>query len=102
MLSDEVFHRQLHGGHTHLYTENSLKYLAEEFGYKIVSEWWFGTDIVDLYRNLFVNLENKNTSNKLKQHYQEMMQNLIDAMQLELDKKKYSSEVHVLLKKVKK
>ncbi len=102
MLSDEVFHRQLHGGHTHLYTEDSIKHLAEEFGYEIVSEWWFGTDIVDLYRNIFVNLEEKNTSKFLKQHYQNMMQDLIDAMQLEIDKKKYSSEVHMLLKKVKK
>lgn len=101
MLSDDIFHRQLHGGHTHLYTEDSIKYLAKEFGYEIVSQWWFGTDVVDLYRNLFVNLEEKNTSKFLKQHYQNMMQDLIDAMQLEIDKKKYSSEVHVLLKKIK-
>lgn len=101
MLSDEVFHRQLHGGHTHLYTENSIKYLAKEFQFEVVSEWWFGTDIVDLYRNLFINLETKNTSISLKEHYQRMMQDLIDSMQLEIDKKKYSSEVHVLLKKVK-
>lgn len=100
MLSDHVFHRQLHGGHTHLYTEDSLKYLAKEFGFEIASEWWFGTDMVDLYRNLFINLEEKNTSKILKQIYQNMMTDLIDCMQLEIDKKKYSSEVHILFKKI--
>lgn len=102
MLSDNVFHRQLHGGHTHLYTEQSIKYLVNEFGYEIISEWWFGTDIIDLYRNLFVNIENKSTSNLLKNHYKVMMEELIDCMQLEIDKKKYSSEVHIVLKKIQK
>ena len=99
MLSDDVFHRQLHGGHTHLYTEGSLRYLAAEFEFEIVSEWWFGTDIVDLYRNLLINLEAKNVSDNLKIHYKKMMSSFIDSMQLEIDKKHYSSEVHMVLQK---
>ena len=99
MLSDDIFHRQLHGGHTHLYTEESLSYLADEFGFDIESQWWFGTDIVDLYRNLFINLENKNVSDTMKKHYKSMMNSFIDAMQAEIDKNHLSSEVHMLLKK---
>ena len=99
MLSNDIYHRQLHGGHTHLYTEESLNYLVNEFNFSIVSEWWFGTDMIDLYRNIFVNLENNNVSNTIKEHYTKMMTSIIDSMQLEIDKKHYSSEVHMLLKK---
>lgn len=99
MLSNDVFHRQLHGGHTHLYTEDSLIYLAQEFDFEIISEWWFGTDIVDLYRNIFINIEKNEVSETISNHYKTMMKSLMDAMQLEIDKKHYSSEVHMLLKK---
>ncbi len=101
MLSDDTFHRQLHGGHTHLYTEDSLGYLAKEFKFDIISQWWFGTDIIDMYRNLFVNLEKKKVSEVIKKEYKKMMISIIDSMQLEIDKKHHSSEVHMLLKKKK-
>lgn len=99
MLSPDVYHRQLHGGHTHLYTEGSLQYLAEDFGFEIISEWWFGTDMVDLYRNIFVHMEKNQCSSELINSFQEMMLPAVDAMQLELDKKHSSSEVHLLLKR---
>ena len=54
MSNEELFHRHLHGGHTHLYTEQSLKHLATEFGFSVVAEWWFGADIVDWYRKSLV------------------------------------------------
>ena len=44
-----VFPRHLGGGHTHLYTENSLRYMAKKFRLNIIGEWWFGADIPDLY-----------------------------------------------------
>jgi 2-polyprenyl-3-methyl-5-hydroxy-6-metoxy-1,4-benzoquinol methylase len=99
MMSDDVLHRQLHGGHTHLYTKKSLQYLAQEFGFDIISEWWFGTDIVDLYRYIFVSLKKNQCSDVLISSFQEMILPLIDSMQLELDKKHHSSEVHLLLRK---
>ena len=99
MMSDDVYHRQLHGGHTHLYTKKSLQYLAQEFDFDIISEWWFGTDIVDLYRHIFINLEKSQSSNELIGSFKEMLLPLIDSMQLELDKKHCSSEVHLLLKR---
>jgi len=99
MMSDDVYHRHLHGGHTHLYTQDSLQYLADEFEFEIISEWWFGTDIVDLYRHIFVNMEESQCSHRMVEKLQNMVVPLIDSMQLELDKASASSEVHLLLKK---
>jgi len=98
-MSDDVFHRQLHGGHTHLYTKESLQYLAQEYDFDIISEWWFGTDMVDLYRHIFVQLEKKQSSDKLIKLLKQMLLPVIDTMQLELDKSHFSSEVHLLLRK---
>lgn len=99
MSFPNVFHRQLHGGHTHLYTEKSLNYMCDEFGFDIIAQWWFGTDIVDLYRDISVILENNHASNELKNSFKEMIIPVIDSMQLQLDRKHLSSEVHLLLKK---
>ncbi|WP_094226527.1 class I SAM-dependent methyltransferase [Methanolobus psychrotolerans] len=99
MSFPNVFHRQLHGGHTHLYTENSLNYMCDEFGFDIIAQWWFGTDIVDLYRDISIIVEKNHASNKLINTFKEMIIPVIDSMQFELDKKHLSSEVHLLLKK---
>ncbi|AOP32578.1 hypothetical protein A0128_01005 [Leptospira tipperaryensis] len=99
IISKNRFHRQLHGTHTHLYTEASIEYLAKEFQFDIISQWWFGTDMVDLYRNIYIDLEETGGSDSLRSHYLSMMKSILDAMQLEIDKKHYSSEVHVLFKK---
>lgn len=99
MLSEEIFHRQLYGGHTHLYSEQSLQHLIKEFDFEVVSEWWFGTDIMDLYRNIFVTMNQKKFSDKVKKEFDDMFLSSIDSLQLELDKKHFSSEVHLLLKK---
>jgi 2-polyprenyl-3-methyl-5-hydroxy-6-metoxy-1,4-benzoquinol methylase len=99
LLSDEMFHRHLNGGHTHLYTDSSLKYMMDEFGFELVSEWWFGADIMDLYRTLLVNLEKRGVSDFTKELFRTEMTSLIDPIQVELDKKNLSSEVHMLLKK---
>ena len=98
-MSPDVFHRQLHGAHTHLYTEQSLSHLWSEFGFSVVAEWWFGTDIVDLFRHVSLGLEKIQSSEKLLELWRNDFIPLIDAMQLELDKKHFSSEVHMLLKK---
>jgi 2-polyprenyl-3-methyl-5-hydroxy-6-metoxy-1,4-benzoquinol methylase len=98
MLSPEVFHRQLSGGHTHLYTEESLQYLVNEFRFDVVSEWWFGTDMIDLYRHIFIDMQKKQCSQKLIGLFQNMISPMIDPIQLEIDKQHYSSEVHLLLK----
>jgi len=99
MLSPNVFNRQLSCAHTHLYTEDSLVHLASEFDLNIIGEWWFGTDMVDVFRHIMVNLEQQGASEKLVNLWKQDFVPLIDSMQLEVDKRKYSSEVHMLFQK---
>jgi 2-polyprenyl-3-methyl-5-hydroxy-6-metoxy-1,4-benzoquinol methylase len=98
MISPNVYHRQLHGGHTHLYTEKSIQHLADEYKFNTVSEWWFGTDMVDLYRHINVQIGDSQSSDNLLNVFKNMMMPAIDAMQLEMDKKHISSEVHILFR----
>jgi hypothetical protein len=95
-----IYHRQLSGGHTHLYTEESLRYMCKEFDLVSIAEWWFGTDIVDLYRSVYVNLVKMKSSGKIINNWQKTFLPLIDSVQLEVDKKHLSDEVHMVLKKV--
>jgi 2-polyprenyl-3-methyl-5-hydroxy-6-metoxy-1,4-benzoquinol methylase len=99
IINPEVFHRQLQGGHTHLYTKESIHYLQNEFSLKLVSEWWFGTDIVDLFRHIKIKLENSHVSEKTNKFFDETFISYLDSMQLEVDKKFGSSEAHILLSK---
>jgi len=93
-----IFPRQLSGGHTHLYTESSLNYLKKKFKLRTLGEWWFGTDMPDLYRSI-INSANildkklylKEFNNKFYKHVNEL-QNI-------LDKNKMCSEVHLILSK---
>jgi len=47
-----------------------------------------------------VNLESKNCSKTLSKHWKDVFTSIIDALQLELDKKNLPSVVHLLLKKI--
>jgi len=81
-----IMQRHLSGGHTHLYTEKSLQYLCDEFDFDRCAEWWFGLDVADLYRAF--HLTYGDVANSLLP--------LIDQLQLGIDEKKQSSEVHML------
>ena len=93
-FSQNHWSRLLGNGHTHLYTDNSLKHIEKEFGLERISEWWFGTDMLDLFRHLTLDFEQKGLSQEFKNYFIE----LIDGLQLEIDKQKKSSEAHVLYK----
>ena len=97
-FSQDIFSRQLSGGHTHLYTEDSIKYFVSEYKFEILSEWWFGTDILDLYRHFIVTFKEFGYSEALVDNFKTSFKPLIDNLQLEIDKQKKSSEVHLLLK----
>ena len=97
-FSQDIFSRQLSGGHTHLYTEDSIKYFVSEYKFEILSEWWFGTDILDLYRHFIVTFKKFGYSEALVDNFKTSFKPLIDNLQLEIDKQKKSSEVHLLLK----
>lgn len=97
-VSPEIFHRQLGAGHTHLYTDSSLQWMCQEFGLTRVGEWWFGTDIVDLFRHVGVRLGQNPTTSALSDRWYESLADSLDGLQLQLDQRKLSSEVHMVLK----
>ncbi|HUZ75192.1 MAG TPA: methyltransferase domain-containing protein [Stellaceae bacterium] len=93
-----VFHRQLSGAHTHLFTERSLDWTAREFGMERVAEWWFGTDIFDLLRAVGVALERRDEVKRMASTWNELFAPAVDDLQLALDRRKLASEVHLLLR----
>ncbi len=95
----DVFPRQLSGGHTHLFTERSIDWICEDFGIERVAEWWFGTDMVDFFRNIHVTLEAKKVPVETREHWSNFLLPALDAMQHALDEQQSSSEVHMLLRK---
>jgi SAM-dependent methyltransferase len=93
-----VFPRQLNAGHTHLYTKESLDHLFEEFRLQILAEWWFGTDFVDLFRQLIVKsdyINHAKGSELLKRYFG----SFIDDFQAVLDRDKKCSGVNMVLRK---
>ncbi|MBD1109030.1 class I SAM-dependent methyltransferase [Pelagibacterales bacterium SAG-MED50] len=90
-----VFPRQLSSGHTHLYTEKSLNYLAKKHKLKIIGEYWFGTDFPDLMRSL-INTGNIINKKIYTKELYEKFSKFIDDLQFVLDKNKVCSEVHMV------
>ena len=93
-----VMPRHLSVGHTHLFTDQSISYFCHEFGFKQVAAWWFGTDVMDYFRSVYVQLSSNNEQSKICDKWVSMYTDIIDDMQLAIDKKKKSSQVHMLLK----
>ncbi len=98
MVFPTVMNRQLTAGHTHLYTESSLDWMCHEFDFERTAEWWFGTDMVDLYRSIAVRLSQVEETSGMIGEWTEMFVPVIDSLQVEFDKKHLSSEVHMVLK----
>ena len=98
-VSPNVFPRQLSGGHTHLFTESSILKMHEIMNISSIGEWRFGTDIMDLYRHLMVNLEANHASNKVVDYLKIGFGHQIDALQSLLDKNHFCSEIHVVAEK---
>jgi len=95
-----VYPRHLSGDHTHLYTQKSLEYLSKKYNLKIIGEWWFGSDMPDLFRSLFVSskkLDNKVFTDSINKN----LYSVIDDLQNVLDRNKICSEVHMIFKKQK-
>ena len=93
-----VFPRSLSGAHTHAYTEGSLNYLSKKYDLRIIGEYWFGTDIPDLYRSLICSgkILNKEIYHK---ELNEKLLRLVDDLQAVLDKNKVCSESHIIFEK---
>ncbi len=96
-MNPDIFPRQLNAGHTHLYTDQSINFLCKKFNFEKKGEWWFGTDMVDLYRHLQVKVESKNKELKDKL-VKDLFGSLIDDVQNIFDKKKLCSGVNMVIK----
>lgn len=96
-LNDSLFHRALDGGHTHIYTQDSINYLVNEFGFRVMSSWWFGTDLLDLYRQIRVTCTRKGFSERAIALMDQDLGELTDNLQYELDKVGRSSEVQLMV-----
>lgn len=98
-VSDDVFPRQLSGGHTHLFTEDSISKMHKIIGVSSIGEWRFGTDFMDLYRHLTVRLNSKNVSEKMVDFLYNVLGSKIDELQNILDSNHSCSEIHVVVLK---
>lgn len=98
-IFQNVFPRQLSAGHTHLFSEESIKVLLEKAGCESIGEWRFGSDIMDLYRCIDLNLQDKKSS-AIKALSEKKLFPLIDKLQAVLDQEHFCSEIHLLAKKI--
>ncbi len=98
-ISGKVFPRQLSGGHTHLFTDESIIEMHKIMNVSSLGEWRFGTDIMDLYRHLVVNLQLNNVSQKMIDYLQNGLGENIDELQKVLDLNHFCSEIHIVAKK---
>jgi hypothetical protein len=94
----DIMPRHLVAGHTHLYTERSIRHFCDEFGFTPAAEWWFGLDVGDLYRSMWVTLQKDNAPNTPLQDYlTKTVLPLVDDLQGVLDRAHQCTEVHMLL-----
>lgn len=98
-VSNDIFPRQLSGGHTHLFTEDSITEMNKMFGVSSLGEWRFGTDFMDLYRHLNVKMQSQNVSQKMIDYFYDGFSSKIDELQNILDSNHWCSEIHVVAAK---
>lgn len=96
-----VFPRQLSGGHTHLYSHSSLKYVLGKYSFREISSWHFGADAMDLRRSMLVTMIKNGCSERLLRVFQEDLfsSKALDQMQSVIDNHLAASEVHMLIAK---
>ncbi len=92
------YNRHAGGTHTHLFSDSSLKYMAEEMGFEEASSWKFGSDMMDLYRMLCVSLD-QNGNSALKDYFAPKFLSMLDDLQMVVDKSEFASEIHLLLRR---
>ena len=95
----DVFPRQLSCGHTHLFTENSIVEMNRIIGVISIAEWRFGTDFVDLQRNMSVKLQQNGCSRMFFEMLDAGLFSKIDDLQSVIDKSHFCSEIHLLARK---
>ena len=99
VMQQNVFPRQLSGGHTHLFVEESIKKMNSIMRVSSIAEWRFGTDVMDLYRMMMTQLNQNDVSDKFIQLFDEGFNKNIDSLQSIFDESHFCSEIHVVARK---
>lgn len=99
-VEPDVYARILHAAHTHIYTEESIAWICEHYGWKPLGEWRFGADAADILRTVEVKLEMQGDQ-ELARVCHERFTGMIDDLQYAMDKKGFCSEIHILVEKKK-
>lgn len=97
---EDVYNRLLggSGAHTHLFSDDSVKYLCDLYGWSIVGQWKFGTDMADMLRMIMVKLEQKGQK-ELSLLFKESFTKIMDDLQFIIDRNGLPSEIHVIAEK---
>lgn len=95
----EVFPRQLSGGHTHLFTDRSIEEMNQLIGARILAEWRFGTDVMDLFRQTLTTLRKNESSQTVLDYLDKGFGQKVDELQAILDRNHFCSEIHILAEK---
>ena len=98
MVFPNIYPRHLITDHTHLFTEQSLRWMEQAYGFERCAEWWFGSDMLDLYRQVLVSLSQNAETSGMTEEWTRRMRPLIDPMQLAIDSQHLASEVHLVLR----
>lgn len=98
MMNPGTYSRQVGPGHTHLYTSESLQCMADEHGMERLAEWWFGCDMMDLFRHISVDLGQNKGQPAAAQAMGQMLLPVLNDLQSAIDKTRASSEVHMVFK----
>ena len=96
--NQHCYNRHAGGTHTHLFSDKSLEFMAEKMGFSVGRTWKFGSDMMDMYRMLCVSLD-QNGNSALKEYFAPKFLNMIDDLQLVVDKNEFASEVHAILRR---
>ena len=90
--------RSLGAGHTHLFTEDSIKWICEKVDFEILTNWWFGADAFDLHRFINMHLKKDIKKSSIAGTWDKMVLPALNNVQQAFDKQKLSSEVHMFIK----
>lgn len=98
IVNPMLYSRNLTVDHTHLYTKESIACMCREYGFQSVGEWYFGSDIMDLYRFVHVQMACDRRNEPVRKLFAEKFKPIIDDLQAVLDKHELCSDAHILLK----
>ena len=92
-----VYERHL-SGHTHLYTDTSMRWLCDQVGLDVLGAWWFGADAMDLYRSCRTRLHQMGQPKAAMESWERMILPVIDGIQEVIDRSLVTSELHFVMK----